>query len=308
MTESQNHKGGNQTGGATVSWGSLHVEALARFRAAQVEEAEVSARRIIEECSGNEGPDFAVGLNQPATQRGVAAFDKKVARRLDGEPLQYVIGRWGFRTLDLFIDQRVLIPRPETEVVAGLAIAELERLVASDDSNPKAADLGTGSGAIGLSIAAEVANVEVWLTDVSEDALAVATANLAGLGRGGTGVRIATAGSWFAPMPSSLRGKLDVVVCNPPYVSSEDTLEPSVRDWEPHQALIAGSNGMEGLKLLVAEAPEWISARGALVLEMAPWQTTEIAELASGRFKEVAIETDMAGLNRCVVARFPKRP
>ena len=143
-----------------------------------------------------------------------------VARRAHGEPLQYVLGRWGFRTLDLLVDRRVLIPRPETEVVAGLAIDALAAL----DRPGVAVDLGTGSGAIALSLAAERwPHVEVWATDVSPDALAVARANLAGLGRRAAVVRLLE-GTGSSALPGDLRGRVDVIVSNPPYVPADAPL------------------------------------------------------------------------------------
>ena len=109
-------------------------------------------------------------LDELATKRGVVRFDAMLERRLAGEPLQYVLGSWGFRTLDLIVDRRVLIPRPETEVVAGLALAELDRL-AEPGRMLTAVDLGTGSGAIGLSLAAERTDTHVILTDASTEAV-----------------------------------------------------------------------------------------------------------------------------------------
>ena len=113
-------------------------------------------------------------------------------RRIGGEPLQYVVGRWGFRQLDLMVDRRVLIPRPETEVVAGHAVTSCTDWSppAWSESPATVVDLGTGSGAIGLSIASEVPGTEVWLTDASAEAVAVARANCAGLGRAAIGVRV----------------------------------------------------------------------------------------------------------------------
>ena len=166
-----------------------------------------------------------------------------------GEPLQYVLGSWAFRRLDLMVDRRVLIPRPETEEVAGVAV-DLARCVTAAPLH--CADLGTGSGAIGLSLAAELAthrprlDAEVWLTDVSTDALDVARANLAGLGRGAPTVRVA-AGSWFDALPDDLRGRLDVVVANPPYVARRRSgrRRRSCATWEPHVRLFAGADGLD---------------------------------------------------------------
>src|SRR3954463_9987568 len=139
--------------------------------------SDVEARRIVERASGREGPDWLLTLDEPVPLRALPFFDEMVERRVAGEPLQYVLRRWGFRTLDLLVDQRVLIPRPETEVVVEVAIRELRRV---DSRRPLVADLGTGSGAIALSIAVEVPAAHVWATAAAEEAVAVARANLAG--------------------------------------------------------------------------------------------------------------------------------
>ena len=238
-----------------------------------------------------------LGLDEPATRRGVAFLDAMVARRATGEPLQYVVGRWGFRTLDLLIDRRVLIPRPETEVVAGAAIGEARRL-----GRPvTVVDLGTGSGAIGLSVAAEVAEASVWATDRSADALAVARANLAGLGRAATRVRLVE-GDWFAALPGELRA--DVIVSNPPYVAVSDDLPAEVADWEPVEALLAGARGLDDLARIVDEAPAWLVPDGALVVELAPSQASSVAERArSVGFADVEVRSDLSGRDRMVVAR-----
>ena len=157
---------------------------------------EVDAWRLVEQASGAEGSELALVLDTPATQRGVAHFDAMLARRAEGEPLQYVLGEWGFRHLDLYVDRRVLIPRPETEVVVEYA-RRTELIVTPTSPAPRGVvDLGTGSGAIALAVAFERPAVDVWGTDVSGAAIEVARANLAGLGRAGTRVQLRV-GSWF---------------------------------------------------------------------------------------------------------------
>jgi release factor glutamine methyltransferase len=294
-----------------VSWRMLAAEAERRLAEAGVADpgsAGVEARRIVERASGNEGAEYALGLDDPASERGVHFFDLMLERRVTGEPLQYVVGRWGFRTLDLLVDRRVLIPRPETEVVAGLALDELDRLrpfVAERGRELVAVDLGTGSGAIGLALAAERERVEVWLTDASDEALAVARANTVGLGRAAARVRIAE-GEWFAALPVELAGAVDVVVSNPPYVATDDDLPPVVRDWEPASALFAGADGLDDLRVLVAEAPRWLAPGGALVVELAPRQAPTVAGLALDHgFAEAEVRTDLTGRDRAVVARLP---
>lgn len=281
----------------TIAWRQLLAEATARFEVGDVPEPALSARRIVEEAAGFEPVEFAVSLDEPVTERAVVRFDRMVSRRLEGEPLQYVLGRWSFRMLDLMVDHRVLIPRPETEVVAGKALEQLTRF-----EQPIVVDLGTGSGAIGLSLAAEHQDAFVWLTDRSADALAVARANLTGIGRAATRVNVAE-GSWFDALDNSLRGTISVIVSNPPYVATTDPLPAEVAEWEPSEALLAGTSGLSDLELLLAEAPGWLIPEGALVLEMAPSQTTAMADLAQRTFNHVEIFDDLVGRPRGLVAR-----
>ncbi len=148
------------------------------------------------------------------------------------------------------------IPRPETEVVVEHALR-----VVDDLSATTVVDLGTGSGVIAMSLAAERPRLSVWATDVSPDALAVARANLAGLGRAASRVRVAE-GEWFAALPAELKGAVDVVVGNPPYVAEDDRLPAEVSDWEPRDALIAGPTGLEAIELHRAERAGVVAAYG----------------------------------------------
>jgi release factor glutamine methyltransferase len=284
----------------TLRWRELRHESIERLHAAAVDDPEQELRWIVERASGRSAAEQTVALDDPVTEREVRFVDLMVARRAAGEPLQYVLGRWGFRTLDLFVDRRVLIPRPETEVVAGLAIEALVEL----DRPALAVDLGTGSGAIALSLAAERwPHIEVWATDRSPDALEVARANLAGLGRRAAVVRLAE-GDWFAALPADLRGRIDVVVSNPPYVAVTDPLPPEVADWEPRAALIPGPTGLEAIEQLVAEAPTWLAPEGTLVLEIGETQGDAVVALArAAGFASSDVHPDRAGRPRALVAR-----
>ena len=284
----------------TPRWRELRHESIERLRAAAVEDPEQEVRWIIERASGRSPAEQVAALDDDTTEREVRYVDQMVARRAAGEPLQYVLGRWGFRTLDLFVDGRVLIPRPETEVVAGLAIDALAAL----DHPGLAVDLGTGSGAIALAIAAERwPHVEVWATDRSPDALAVAGANLAGLGRRAAVVRLAE-GDWFEALPEDLRGRIDVVVSNPPYVATDDPLPPEVADWEPREALVPGETGLEAIEQIVRTAPGWLRPDGVLVVEIGETQGEATAALArDAGFATADIHPDLAGRDRALVAR-----
>jgi release factor glutamine methyltransferase len=280
----------------------------------QVDAPDAEARWLVERVSGYEGVELAMGEHERATGPAILQIETMLDRRAAGEPLQYVLGRWQFLELELMVDRRVLVPRPETEVVAQLALDEATRLGLRrgkgdpwvSDTEYAVADLGTGSGAIALTLAVELPDAEVWATDVSDDALAVARANLAGIGVAATRVRVA-GGSWFAALPAELRGQLRLVVSNPPYIAEHEVVElPSVVvDWEPRHALVSGPSGMEAVAEIVQAAFDWLHpAGGALVVEMAPHQTAEASAIAEARgYDEVSVHADLTGRDRALVAR-----
>lgn len=286
-----------------MSWRELRDEAVLSLASSGFENAASDARRIVEEASGYEAGDYHLGLATSATKRGVAHFDSMLARRLAGEPLQYVLGRWGFRTLDLAIDQRVLIPRPETELVAGLGLDELERQ-AEPGRVLLAADLGTGSGAIGLSLAAERDDTEVVISDVSAGALAVARANVAGLGRPGARVSVASPGRWFEALDPDDVGQFNLVISNPPYVAVDDEVADDVREWEPHVALFSGDSGLADAFEILDAVESWLAPGGAVVLELGERQLERAAAHArSLGLIDVEEHADLAGRPRALVAR-----
>lgn len=283
-----------------VVWGDVAKEAARRLGESGVADARGQARRLVEQASGYEGGEYFVGLTKVPAQRQMAYLDSMLARRLAGEPLQYVLGRWGFRGLDLMVSPAVLIPRPETEILAGLAIDELAR---RHSPGGLAVDLGTGSGAVGLAMAAECETARVVLTDVSAEALAVARANLAGLGRAAVRVS-ACQGSWYQALPESLTGTVDVVVSNPPYVRDDEALPSDVADWEPTMALRGGPDGLDGARRILADALRWLSPEGSVLVELSPVQMDAAAAIAraSGLVIE-AIHPDLAGRDRVLQCR-----
>lgn len=286
----------------TVSWAELLSDAEARFQRAGLESPALNARRIVEEASGTPPSDFHRVLDELVTVRGVARFDAMVGRREAGEPLQYVIGNWSFRELEVMVDPRALIPRPETEVVAGLAIDEVVARSGGTQREILVADLGTGTGVIALSVATECPRSRVLATDISPEALAVARANLTGIGRASTRVTLHE-GDWFEALPTAVRGALDVIVSNPPYIGDSEVLPHVVADHEPATALRSGPLGTEFLGRIVDQAAEWLRPDGALVLEMAPMQTDGIAARAQLHGYQTTIHPDLSGRARAVVAR-----
>jgi len=285
----------------TVSLREVLAEGAARV-------GQDDAKRIVERVSGHHGSELLLELDRPITTREMAFFDTLVARRVAGEPLQYVLGSWGFRTLDLYLDRRVLIPRPETEVVAGHAMAELDRALAARRAGKGVVvDLGTGSGAIALAVAVERTAAEVWATDRSAAALEVARANLAGVGRPARRVTMVE-GDWYDALSVELGGQIDVVVSNPPYVAADEPLPAEVREWEPVSALVPGPTGLEAYEAIVAGAPSWLRSEGSLVLEIGATQGDAVSSIARGAgFADVEVHPDLVGRDRVVVARAFRR-
>jgi len=299
---------------ATGTWRALRDEAVRELSDAGIGPADTEARFIVERASGYEASEWLEIAEAPAPMRGTRELREMVRRRVAGEPLQYVLGGWGFRGLDLLVDPRVLIPRPETEFVVEVALEEATRAglrrarrrLALVDSGPTvvAADIGTGSGAIAIALAAELPDAEVWASDVSEDALAVARANVAGCAA--TRVRVADPGSWFDPLPGVLRGRLSLVVSNPPYVAEHELadLPDEVAAHEPYRALVSGPSGTEAIETLLERAPEWLAAGAAFVCEIAPRQAeTMSAHARAIGYAEVRVRDDLTGRPRVLVAR-----
>jgi release factor glutamine methyltransferase len=274
------------------------------------------ARFIVDEVLGVDPGGVQPDVVPPAAAASARAM---AARRTAGEPLQYIFGHWPFRELDLRVDARVLIPRPETEQVVEVALGEAQRLAAF---RPTAAtglvvvDAGTGSGAIALALATELGAplvAEIWATDLSADALAVAAANVRACGSGAVpGLPEVTLaeGSWLAPLPPRLRGHVDVVASNPPYVTEEEWagLDPEVRA-EPRAALVAGPGrggapGLADVEAVLEEALDWLARPGVVVVELAPAQAGPAQDRARQLgYDEVRVEPDLAGRPRALVAR-----
>jgi release factor glutamine methyltransferase len=286
------------TGGA--AWQTLLDDGADRLARAGIDNAEQEARWLVQRASGLERADLIAGLEESAALGDATFFYDMLERRLRGEPLQYVLGSWGFRVLDLQVDNRVLIPRPETEALTQMAVEECRRLDAR-----RAVDLGTGSGAIALALAVEWTGIEVWATDISPDALAVAETNVAALGRIGEAVRLAQ-GSWYDALPAELGGAIDVIVSNPPYVAEFEVedLPEEVRAWEPLDALVSGPTGLEAIERIVADARLWLAQPGSLLVEIAPHQAVEAGAMArAAGFGSAAVWPDLTGRDRILLAR-----
>jgi release factor glutamine methyltransferase len=284
--------------GATV--GSLLRELTAALEGAGIPEAPAEARDVV--AALLDVPRFWPTANRDATIDAEcrASALAAVARRAAGAPFAYAVGRSAFRHLTLDVDERVLIPRQETEVLVDLVLEVL-----GDAAGGTVVDVGTGSGAIALALATEGRFDRVIATDVSLDALAVAgrnAAHLAGALRARVELRH---GSLLAPLAHECG--LRAIVSNPPYIAYGEatSLPRSVRDWEPALALFSGENGMAATAAMVDGAAPLLAPGGLLAIEVDTRRASLAAELclADGRYRDVAVRLDLTGRERFVLAK-----
>ncbi len=226
-----------------------------------------------------------------------AAFAALVERRAALEPVAYLIGHREFYGLDLLVDRRVLVPRPETELLVELAIATAQ---CAARPGLAIADIGVGSGAIAIALAMHLPQATVFGVDLSSDALAVAAANVA---RYGLQSRITLLeGDLLTPLP----GPVDLIVSNPPYTILSD-IDEGVYRHEPHLALDGGPDGLACYRRLIAAAPAYLNPGGAILLEIGAWQAADVAHLLRQAFPaaDISVHRDLAGHDRVIRARNP---
>ena len=282
---------GAATALATV--GDALAAAIARLAAAGVPEPRADAAVLLAHVLGTTRTALVAGARDPFPPGAAAAFGALLDRRVAREPVHYLVGEREFWSLPLTVDRRVLVPRPETELVVetALRLAPAARRIL---------DVGTGSGAIAAALARELPAARVWASDVTADALAVARANLA---RHAPGV-VLVRGDLLAPFRTAA---FDLVAANPPYVTDAALggLAPEVRDHEPRVALAAGPDGLAALGRLVAEAPRVLAPGGWLVMEVGAGQAAAVRRLAeaSGRYVRIEVVRDHAGIERVLALR-----
>ena len=258
--------------------------------------ARLDAELLLGHALGLSRVDLYVQHERPLSEPELARCRELVRRRAAREPVAYIVGSRGFRRLELEVDPRVLVPRPETELVVERCLALLEGAEA-----PAVLDVGTGSGAIALALKQERPDAALAACDISADALAVAAANAARLG-----LELELVGSDLFEAFAGRR--FDLVVSNPPYIGETELegLEPEVRDHEPRLATVAGADGREVYRRLLPAARDHLVSGGRLVLEcgqgQAPWLVEELGRLG---YVDAAAERDHQGIERVVWAAWP---
>jgi release factor glutamine methyltransferase len=271
------------------------VERLSKaLRSAGIDGARREAFWLVEAATGL-GRTEIVTARPGVDAQQVRRAEGLVERRCAGEPLQYVTGIAGFRMLELAVGPGVLIPRPETEIVAEQAMSRLPRA-------GTLVDVGTGSGAIALAVAQERPDARVIATDSSFDALRWARENSERLALEIDLVEC----DLLDGLDDALKGGIDVIVSNPPYVSETESaaLPPEVLDHEPHAALFAGEEGLGVIRRLARDARDWMVPGGWLVLETAGDRAAPVtAELGRLGYEEVGVRRDLNALERIAEGR-----
>jgi release factor glutamine methyltransferase len=275
-----------------VRVGDTLAHAVDTLAAAGVDSPHADAELLLAHVTGLSRTELSLEGDRLLNDNEGARFDALLARRTRREPLAYVLGEWGFRRLNLKVDARVLVPRPETEIVVERCLALL-----TDVRGPEVLDVGTGSGAIALALADECADARVTAVDASPDALALARENTEATGLADR-VRL-----FQHDLTRGLgNAQYDLVVSNPPYVELDEieTLEPEVRDWEPRAALVA-----PGLTHTIARAAhEALKPAGWLVVEVHERRADDIGQtLRELGYAAVRITRDLAGRERVVEAQ-----
>jgi release factor glutamine methyltransferase len=240
--------------------------------------------------------DLYVHHDRPLSEPELATCRALLARRAQREPVAYILGEWGFRGLRLAVDRRVLVPRPETEVLAGRAIE-----LAAGFPRPRVLDVGTGSGALAIAIAAECPGAVVTAGDLSPAAL-----ELAGANADRAGVRLELV---VSDLLAAFAGRrFDLIVANLPYIPAAQlgSLEPEVAEWEPQMATVGGAVGDELVQALAAGAAGALAAGGWIAMECGPGQPVAVADtLSAAGFLDVRRFSDLAGVERFVEGRSP---
>lgn len=265
--------------------------------------AGMMARNLLCMATGKTPEQLVADRELYASQEACDTVRKAVERLQEGEPLAYVLGEWDFYGLTLYVDKNVLIPRDDTCALAEMVI----RKVLFMDQDPRVLDLCTGSGCIGLAIANKVKDARVTLADISREAMAVAKKNIQRHHMGG---RVNVIAADALGKPSAFLGKFDMIVSNPPYITTEEMtqLQPSVKDFEPVLALHGGDDGLEFYRAIAKNYADALKPGGYLAFEFGMGQGDDVCRILEENGYMVLERTkDYNNIERAVLAQYGRK-
>lgn len=279
-----------------VTYNDLYLDVRRQLRESGVEAATLEARELVCFGTGKSREELTRDSRLYASPEREAEVRRLVENRLAGEPVAYLIGEWEFYGLPLDISQDVLIPRSDTEVLAGQAIAYIQEL-----GDCRVLDLCAGSGCVGLAIAAQASQARVVLGEVSDRALRICRQNIR---RNGLSLRVTPVQMDALEKPARSLGEFQCIVCNPPYIPTGDIegLDPSVRDYEPRLALDGGADGLDFYRSITQEWRGALAPGGRLYMEVGVGQADQVLRLMRGcGFGDLQIVKDTHDIPRVVL-------
>ena len=279
--------------------------AIASLKESDIEYPDINADTLLAFVLSCDRTKLYTNPDEVVNDSDISRYKKLINKRTSHVPLQYITQHVEFMSLDFFVDEHVLIPRPETEILIETVLNK-----ASDeqysDREITIMDIGTGSGNIAVSLAKNLSNVEIYTSDISQEALAIANTNAQ---RHDVADKIHLLhGDLFGAFNSHIeKGEVDFIVSNPPYVSESEwkNLEPELKDHEPREALIGGKDGLCFYRQIIKEASDWLMTDGYLDIEIGETQADTIIKLmeSDGHYEDIEIIKDLQGKERVISAR-----
>ena len=283
------------------TYNDIYIQTRKDLRAAGIEAYSMEARLLVSSAAGKTMAQLMRDLPlyaAPGLEETVRAM---TARRLAGEPVAYITGSWEFYGVPLEVSRDVLIPRPDTEVMVEAAV----KLFEGRNGRPRILDLCTGSGCVGIALAVRMPGARVVLVDNDHKALSLCRRNVQ---LNGLDVRVMCIDADVTQKPPMLLGKFDLITCNAPYIPTAEieTLDSSVKDYEPWQALDGGEDGLDIIRPVIALWKSVLKDRGTIMLEIGEGQSLEVQMLLTqAGFTQVGALRDAGGTDRIIVGRLP---
>ncbi len=285
------------------TYNDIYIQARKRLKDAGIEAHSLEARLIVSQAAGKTMEKLMQDLNLYASDEFADRVQAMVDRRLTGEPVAYITGQWEFYGVPLDITRDVLIPRSDTELLVQAAIA----LFQGRNGTPRILDLCAGSGCVGVAMGAHMPGAKIVMVDNSPRALSLCRQNIR---KNGLEVRVLCVEADVTKKPPMLLGTFDLVTCNAPYIPTAEleTLDPSVKDYEPIQALDGGEDGLDVIRPVIRLWKTVLRDNGVLMLEIGEGQAPAVTELLTqAGFAAVRALKDPAGTDRVIVARLRTR-